>query len=89
VRCLLVRRLRTRRNDSALLAEPRARGAVAEREDVVVARRLQPRADDELVYSISLEPVEIAQENGRLHAGRPHRQLRGNDLSSREQYAIG
>src|SRR5262245_37538605 len=41
VRGLLVRRLSTRRNDLAVISQPRASGAIADCKDVWIARRLQ------------------------------------------------
>ena len=62
-RGLLVRDLRARRQQRALLvAEPRRGGAVAEREDRRIARRLQRRQHDELVRAVHFETVEMAQD---------------------------
>ncbi len=89
MRRLLVRGLRARRHELAVAAEPRARRAVADREHVVVARRLQRRPHDELVDAVRLETVEVRQHVRRLDAGRPHDQLRRDDLAGREAHAVG
>ena len=84
---LLVRRLRARRNRGSRPAEPWARGAIANREDVVITRRLKGRAHDELVDAVGFEAIEIAQEIRRLDAGGPHYKLGRNHLSGRELHA--
>ena len=43
---------------------PRTRGAVAQREDVRVARGDERRVDDELVRAVDLEPVELGEPGG-------------------------
>ena len=54
---LLMSRLRARRHVAALA--PRAGGAVANGEDVVVARRLQRRPNHELIDAVGLEPSDV------------------------------
>src|ERR1700741_2743713 len=67
---LLVRRLRAWRD--RLAARRRRGGAVTEREDRIVACRLQRLANDELVQSFRLESGDILQEIGRLDSRCPH-----------------
>jgi len=59
----------------AVFLGPRAGSAVAHREDVVVQRRLQGLADEELVDAVGLEAVQAGEELGALDAGSPHHQL--------------
>ena len=71
----------------AFLAEPGAGGAIADGEDVFVARGLQRRQYHELIDAIRLQAVEVLQKFRRFHAGGPHDQLGRNDLSSGEPHA--
>src|SRR5436190_562073 len=54
-----------------LTAGPRAARAIADREDVVVPRRLQRPAHDELVEPVGFQSVDLFQEIGRLDSRRP------------------
>ena len=78
-RRLLVRDLRARRHDRARDTGlgPRTGRAVAEREDVRVARRRERRRDDEPVRAIGLEPVDRREPGRRADAGRPDHEVRG------------
>ena len=77
MRGLLVRGLCARRHRGGL-ALARTSGAVADCEDVGIARGLQCWLDDELVDAVDLEPVEVSQYLRGFDAGRPHHQFRGN-----------
>jgi hypothetical protein len=46
-------------------------------------------ADDQLVDAIDLEPIEGAEELRPLDAGRPHHELRGDELADRQADAVG
>ena len=74
-----MRGLRPGRDILAFLAGPRAGGAVAERKNVLVARRLQRRQHDELVDAIGFQTVEVFEHVGCLHTGRPHHELGRNE----------
>jgi hypothetical protein len=77
MRGLLVRGLCARRHRGRI-AWPRTSGAVADREDVGIARGLQRLLDHELIYAIDLQPVEVSQYLRSFDARRPHHQLRRN-----------
>ncbi len=83
---LLMRRLGARRH-GRVAAEPWAGGAIAERENVVVARGLQSRAHHQLVDPVGLEPADLLQGLGRLDAGGPHDQLGVDDAAVGELHA--
>ena len=68
MRRLLMRGLRPGRHVPS--AQPRTGGAVAER-NIVVARRLQGRLDDELVDAIGFQAVDVPQQIRRLDPRRP------------------
>src|ERR1700730_14153192 len=67
---LLVRRLRARRN-GPFLAVRHQIGAIAHGKDIVVARRLQGWADDELTRRARLQAIKVLQYVGTAYAGRP------------------
>src|SRR5262249_3779251 len=78
MRRLLMRRLRPRRHDAAVMTTPRAGRAIAKRENVLVARCLQRRQHDELVGAVDLQAIEPTEHLRRLHACRPYHELGGN-----------
>src|SRR6476469_1487205 len=72
VRALLVRGLRARWNILTFLADPRGRRAIAEREDVLVASRLQRRKNHELIDTIRFKTVQSSEHVWCPHTGSPH-----------------
>jgi hypothetical protein len=82
---LLIRRLRPGRH-RPVAAGTWTRRTVADREDVGLARGLQRRQDDELVRRVGLQAVNLLQEVGRLHAGRPDPDLRRYHKPARHPY---
>jgi hypothetical protein len=88
VRGLLVRGLGARRHEAVLL-RPRAGGAVAHREDVVVGRGLQRLPHHELVDAVGLQAVEAGEEFRPLTPCRPHHQLRRQDAAVGQAHAVG
>ena len=85
---LLVRGLRARRH-AGRVPGPRTARAVADREDVGVARGLQRLVHDELVLAVAFEAVEVAQEIGRLDARGPHRELGGTRAPALRDDRVG
>src|SRR5947207_1440154 len=67
--------------------QPRAGGAIADGENVFVARGLQRGQYHELIDAIRLQAVEVLQKFRRFHAGGPDDQLGRNGLSSGEPHA--
>src|SRR5690242_14990096 len=88
MRGLLMSRLSTRRHRRRV-SFVRTCCAVADGENVGISARLQCRRDDQLVDSIDLEPIEVAEELRPLDAGRPHHELRGDELAARQADAVG
>src|SRR4029453_13542827 len=74
VRGLLMGRLRTWRY-RALLLRPGAAGAVAEGEDVGVARRLEFPRPHQRIDSVGLQPTQFFEKVWRLDACSPYHQL--------------
>ena len=83
MRCLGARRHET------VLVRPRAGGAIAHGEDVVVSAGLQGLADGQLVDPVGFQPVEASQELGTLYAGCPYHQFGGQDAAIGEADAVG
>src|SRR6185437_17027541 len=78
-----------RRDRLAVAPEPRACGAVADREDRIVAARLQRRPHNELIDAIGFESVEIAQEIGSIYSRGPDDEFGVDEFTAREAHASG
>ena len=71
------------------MAGPGAGGAVADGEDIVVARGLQRLAHHQLVDPVGLEAGDVLEHVRRLDAGRPHHELGRNEGAAGEPHAVG
>src|SRR5450432_3801302 len=78
---LLVRRLRARRKELAVL--PRAGGAIAQGEYIGIARRLESVLYDELVDAVGFEAAKVLQHLVAPDAGGPHGEVAGNLATGR------
>src|SRR5215472_5008803 len=84
---LLMRGLGARRYD-AIAFRPRAGGAIADRENVVIAGGLQGLSDHELIDPVSLKAVEVVKKGGRFDAGCPDHELGSDNAAICEFDAI-
>src|SRR3546814_9420699 len=66
-----------------------AGGAVAEREDVLVARALQCRVDDQLVNAVGFQAIQFVKEGGCLDPGGPHLEAGLDELALLGVQALG
>src|SRR5438132_10980005 len=87
MRNLLVRGL-CPRWDWGGLASARTGGAVADREDVGIARGLQCRLDRELVYAVDLQSIDVSQDLRGFDSGRPYHQFRGYERTVGQPKAV-
>ena len=79
--------LRSRRDNLRRVGAGTGR-AIADRKDAVVQSGLQRGAHGKLVDAVCLEPGDIAQEVGRLHARGPDHEFGRNELAVGESYAV-
>ena len=83
-RRLLMRRLRARRHQQAFVSrlDPRARGTIAERKNVGVARCLQRRLHDQLIVAIDFEPIQIGEPRRCFDSRCPNDEIGGKELAA-------
>src|SRR5260221_14781534 len=86
MRGLLIRGLRPRRHQLRC-AWLRTGGAIADRENVRVERRLKRLMHDELIDPVRLQPVELSQHLRGFDTCRPYHQLRGDERAVGEAEA--
>ena len=77
------------RRHRPLVARPGAGGAVAEREDVLVAAGLERLVDHQLVAAVDLEAVERGEPGRALDARGPDDQVGRDQLARPGEHALG